>query len=67
MAARDFADIYTQSPRDAGPRAAGVYVSKIPSRRGISDKYHLGCTHLIGEITNENSSRLFYTVIASED
>ena len=33
MAARDFADIYTQSPRAAGPRAAGVYVSKIPSMR----------------------------------
>ena len=31
MAARDFADIYTQSPRAAGPRAAGVYVSKISS------------------------------------
>ena len=42
MAARDFADIYTQSPRAAGPRAAGVYVSKIPSSSGISDIYHLG-------------------------
>ena len=61
MAARDFADIYTQSVR-----AAGVYVSKIPSSHGISDIYHLVHTHLIGERTNENSSRLFYTV-ASED
>ena len=61
MAARDFADIYTQSLR-----AAGVYVSKIPSSCGISDIYHLGRTHLIGEKTNENSSHLFYTV-ASED
>ena len=58
MAARDFDDIYTQSPR-----AAGVYV---PSSRGISDIYHLGHTHLIGERTNENSSHLFYTV-ASEN
>ena len=66
MAARDFADIYTQSPRATGLRAAGVYVSKIPSNRGISDIYHLGRTHLIGERTNENPSRLFYTV-ASED
>ena len=33
-AARDFADIYTQSPR-----AAGVYVNKIPSSCGISDIY----------------------------
>ena len=66
MAARNFADIYTQSPRAAGPRAAGVYVSKIQSSRGISDKYHLGHTHLIGERTNENSSHLFYTV-AYED
>ena len=57
MAVRDFADIYTQSPR-----AAGVYVSKIPSSRGISDIYHLEHTHLIGERTNENSSCLFYTV-----
>ena len=61
MAARDFADIYTQSPR-----AAGVYVSKIPSSHGTSDIYHLGRTHLIGERTNENLSHLFYTV-ASED
>ena len=63
MAARDFADIYTQSVR-----AAGVYVSKIPSSHGTSDihVYHLGRTHLIGERTNENSSYLFYTV-ASED
>ena len=61
MAARDFADIYTQSAR-----AAGVYVSKIPSSHGTSDIYHLGRTHLIGERTNENSSHLFYTV-ASED
>ena len=61
MAVRDFADIYIQSPRTADPRAAGVYVSKIPSNRGIS-----GRTHLIGERTNENSCRLFYTV-ASED
>ena len=59
-AARDFADISTQSPR-----AAGVYVGKIPSS-GISDIYHLGRTLLIGERTNENSSRLFYTV-AYED
>ena len=66
MAARDFADIYTQSARAAGPRAAGVYVSKIPSSHGTSDIYHLGRTHLIGERTNENSSHLFYTV-ASED
>ena len=66
MAARDFADIYTQSLRAAGPRAAGVYVSKIPSSHGTSDIYHLGCTHLIGERTNKNSPHLFYTV-ASED
>ena len=66
MTVRDFADIYTQSPRAAGPRAAGVYVSKIPSTHGISNIYHLGRTHLIGERTNENSSRLFY-IVASED
>ena len=48
------------------PKAAGVYVSKIPSSHGRSDIYHLGRTHLIGERTNENSSHLFYTV-ASED
>ena len=67
MAARDFADIYTQSPRAAGPMGVGVYVSKIPSSHGTSDIYHLGHTHLIiGERTNENSSHLFYTV-ASED
>ena len=49
--------------------AAGAYVSKIPSSCDISDVYHLGRTHLIGDSrrrTNENSSHLFYTV-ASED
>ena len=66
MAARDFADIYTQSPRAAGPRAVAAYVSKIPSSHGTSDIYHLGRTHLIGERTNKNSSHLFDTV-ASED
>ena len=66
MAAWDFADIYTRSPRACGPRALGVYISKIPSSHGTSDIYHLGRTHLIGERTNENSSHLFYTV-ASED
>ena len=65
-AARDFADVYTQSPRATGPRDVGVYVSKIPSSRGIRYIYHLGRTHLIGERANENSSCLFYTV-ASED
>ena len=34
MAVRDFSDIYTQSPNAAGPRAAGVYVSKIPRCKG---------------------------------
>ena len=61
MAARDFADLYT-----CGPRAAGVYVSKIPSSHGTSDIYYLGRTHLIGERTNENSSHLLY-IVASED
>ena len=46
MVVRDFADIYTQSLRAAGLRAAGVYVSKIPSSHGISDIYHLGRTYL---------------------
>ena len=62
MAERDFADIYTQSLRAAGQRAAGVYIcQQNPSSCGVSDIYHL-----IGERTNENSSHLFYTV-ASED
>ena len=39
MAAWDFADIYTRSPRATGPRAAGVYVSKIPSSHGITITY----------------------------
>jgi len=30
MAARDLPEIYTQSPRTAGPRAEGVYFRKIP-------------------------------------
>ena len=68
MAVRDLL-IYTPKARGRSQRAAGVYIyiyQQIPSSRGISDIYHLGRTHLIGERTNENSSRLFYTV-ASED
>ena len=57
MAVRDFADICTQSPR-----ATGVYVSKIPSSRGISDMYHLGCTYLIGEKTSYPLVHFFYRV-----
>ena len=34
MAAWDFADIYTRSPR-----ALGVYISKIPRSHGITIKY----------------------------
>ena len=41
MAVRDFANIYTQGPRAAGPRTAGVYVSKIPIRCGISSDLRL--------------------------
>ena len=66
MAVTDFANIYTQNLRATGLKSAGVYVSKIPSSHGISDIYHLGHPHLIGERTNKNSSHLFYTV-ASED
>ena len=36
MAAWDFADIYTRSPRACGPRALGVYISKIPRSHGIT-------------------------------
>ena len=60
MAANDFVDIVTQSLR-----AAGVYI-KIPSSYGISDIYHSGHTHLIGERTTEHSPHLFYT-LASDD
>ena len=36
MAAWDFADIYTRSPWTCGPRALGVYISKIPCSHGIT-------------------------------
>ena len=36
MAAKDFADIYTRSPRAAAPRDKGVYISIIPSSHGIN-------------------------------
>ena len=42
MAARDLPEIYTQSPRAAGPRAEGVYFRQIPSSHGITDIFHLG-------------------------
>ena len=39
MAAWDFADIYTCSPRACVSRALGVYISKIPRSCGITIKY----------------------------
>ena len=39
MAAWDFADIYTRSPRACGPRGLGVYISKIPRSHGITITY----------------------------
>ena len=39
MAARDLPEIYTQSPRAAGPRAEDVY---FPSSHGLTDIFHLG-------------------------
>ena len=39
MAAWDFADIYTRSPRACGPRALGVYISKILRSHGITITY----------------------------
>jgi len=32
MAVRDFADIYTQTPKAAGPNCKGVYISKITTK-----------------------------------
>ena len=40
MCARDLTDIYTQSPRAAGWRAEGVYVSQIPRTHGITISHH---------------------------
>ena len=34
-------DIYTRSPRAAGPRAEGVYIRQIPSAHGITDICHV--------------------------
>ena len=56
---RDFADIYTQ----CGPRAVGVYISKI---HDTSDIYHSEHTHLIDEGTTEHSPHLFHT-LSSDD
>ena len=41
MCARDLTDIYTQSPRAAGLRAEGVYISQITSTHGITNMCHL--------------------------
>ena len=46
MAAWDFADIYTRSPRACGPRALGVYISKIPRSHGITITYSLALGHI---------------------
>ena len=61
MAVRDFADVYTRTPRDAGPKGKGVQ-QKSNSR----DIYHSGHTHLIGERITDHSPCLFYT-LASDD
>ena len=42
MAAWDFADIYTRSPRACGLCALGVYISKIPRSHGITITYSPG-------------------------
>ena len=36
---RDFADIYTLTPRACGPWGSGVYISKIPCSCGITITY----------------------------
>ena len=46
MTTSGFADIYTQSMRAAGPRASGVYMSKIPHSCGLTIKIPL-CAALL--------------------
>jgi len=41
MAVRDFADIYTQTPRAAGQRSKGVYISKITTQSWYISLYTL--------------------------
>ena len=48
MAAWDFADIYTRSPRACGPRALGVYISKIPRNLGITITYIISLSDKLG-------------------
>ena len=47
MCARDLTDIYTRSPRAAGPRAEGVYISQIMSTHGITNMCHFYPTEAI--------------------
>ena len=47
MGKRDLPDIYTQSPRAAGPRAEGVYIRQIPSAHGITNIFHITLCYLI--------------------
>jgi len=62
MAVRDFADIDTQTLRDAGSRGKGVYISKSRHNRGVSDTVYISLnTHLIGEKTTDHSPHWFYT------
>ena len=39
MCTRGLPDIYTQSPRAAGPRAEGVYIRQTTCAHGITIKY----------------------------
>ena len=47
MGMRSLPDTYTQSPRDAGPRAEGVYIRQTMSAHGITtmQNFHARTMH----------------------
>jgi len=52
MTARDFADIYTRSPRATDPRAEGVYISKSQAAMVSTNIYHshAACFYIEGSL-----------------
>ena len=49
MGTRGLPDIYTRSPRAAGPRAEGVYIRQTTSAHGITIMYHFRTLSCVGE------------------
>ena len=60
MGTNGLPDIYTRSPRAAGPRAEGVYIRQITSAHGITNIYQSMCNHVWANQHNNSSMASLY-------